>query len=411
MAELFLLLYYFYCYHIVEGKKIKVTIYHSLLFSFFILLFIFGGYLFSVDAGVTLNIYVLLIGWGYFFLQFFLYSHLRVLGIRGAILHALSMCLISSLNLTPPLNPLILLYPFFSPLLPNSNFPILNLFILYALPAFIFCRTMPLKKITCVLLLSVLGFSFSGQVVRENKSLKIAVIQVGLYFKKGGSTSDFFSDMMSFLNKNPTVDIIAFSENSVFTYKDKFNENLSESLLDNIYSNNLNQKFHFFIGFKGFKKINNIVTAYINKNDLILNQKRVLIPFIEKKGLFNSQSELLSEYFYVYKNINNRDVIIDGKLFSTSVCYDSLFPVFFSGKDKITIVQSNYHLLNNGYGYARLLKIGGVLSKFSTGINSLLVINIQDEGGTVVIDNNWNFDDAIFEESLSKPFFIIEHRY
>lgn len=407
MAEIFIILYYTYCYCVAANKGLKVITLHSLLFSFSILFFVFGEYFLSLGEDIMFNFYLFLIGWGYFFLQFFLYSHLRKSGVRGALHHAVFMCFLSSLSLMPPLNPLILLYPYISFLLPSTEYPILNLFILYVLPSFIFCDTTFLKKTTCILFFFTLGMSFSEQET-QRKNLRMAIVQVGLYFKLGGDTSTFFPDLISFLDETPNIDIIVFSENSVFTYKDKFNENLSEKLLSNIYSNKLNDKFHFFIGFKGFENINNIVTAYINKNKLIINQKRVLIPFVEKEGVLNSQTELHSDYFYLYRSIINRDISIDGKLFKTAICYDSLFPLFFSRKNNVVIVQSNYHLLDRGYGYSRLLKIGGILSKFSDGVKSQLVVNIQDEGGTIVIYNKWNFDNAVFRRSLSEPFLIID---
>ncbi len=54
-------------------------------------------------------------------------------------------------------------------------------------------------------------------IIKNN--IKIAVVQVGLYFEQHDSISSFFQDFHSFLKSNPDIDMVAFSENNVFTYK------------------------------------------------------------------------------------------------------------------------------------------------------------------------------------------------
>ncbi|ENE90043.1 aatD domain protein [Escherichia coli P0304777.2] len=46
------------------------------------------------------------------------------------------------------------------------------------------------------------------------------------------------------------------------------------------------------------------------------------------------------------------------------------------------------------------------MSKFSVAPNGPL-INIQNYGGTIFIDKNWNIDMDIFEKSKVEPFVLI----
>ncbi|MEH3500548.1 hypothetical protein POU93_23605, partial [Escherichia coli] len=61
-----------------------------------------------------------------------------------------------------------------------------------------------------------------------------------------------------------------------------------------------------------------------------------------------------------------------------------------------------------GYGFERLQKLGGLLSKFSVGISSNLVINIQNNGGTIVINKDWKIDESLYLRSKVEPFIILE---
>ncbi|OSC12883.1 aatD domain protein [Escherichia coli] len=46
------------------------------------------------------------------------------------------------------------------------------------------------------------------------------------------------------------------------------------------------------------------------------------------------------------------------------------------------------------------------MSKFSVAPKSSL-INVQNYGGTIVVDKNWNIDMDIFERSKVEPFVLI----
>ncbi|WP_139817100.1 apolipoprotein acyltransferase [Escherichia coli] len=236
---------------------------------------------------------------------------------------------------------------------------------------------------------------------------KIAVVQVGLYYEKGGSTMRFFQDLLNFLNENEGVDMVVFSENSLYGFKNDYNRALTEQLLSDLKTHNLHQKHAFLLNMYGFKKINNIITMYLFQDDEIVNQKTSLIPFIEKKGLFNSQQDLSSVYFSVDKNIRNKLINFKGNSVKTLVCYDALFPAFHHNENNITIIQSDYNQLNKGAGYFKIKKYGSILSRFSNGINSKLFINIQNYGGTIVMNEDWDINMDLFEKSKEEPFFIV----
>ncbi|EFO0452394.1 hypothetical protein D0W87_25265, partial [Escherichia coli] len=73
----------------------------------------------------------------------------------------------------------------------------------------------------------------------------------------------------------------------------------------------------------------------------------------------------------------------------------------------VVFIQSNYKLLDKGYGYDRLTFFASYLAKFLNGMHSQLVVNVQNYGGTVVIYNDWSIDHKIYEISKNEPFFII----
>lgn len=74
----------------------------------------------------------------------------------------------------------------------------------------------------------------------------------------------------------------------------------------------------------------------------------------------------------------------------------------------IILIQSNYALLDSGAGFERLQRIATFLAKFTNGLQSKLVINIQNTGGTVVLSDQWKINNEIFERSKNAPFFIID---
>lgn len=404
---------YFFCYYQAAYGKIKNIAFFSLLFSFVFLHYVFGEYFISRSSPFNLNTVLLFFCFLFFFMHFLLYFYLLKYGCYGMFAHAIIIVLFSLLNLIPPLTPLIILYAYIPEYLPNTKYPLLNMFVLNVIPNFLFYN---LKKnkyyayITIIFLtMSILFIKNNLTTTEEGKKTKVAIVQVGLYLNRFGNIASFFDDFLTFLKDNPDIDIIAFSENNIFTYKNSFNVNLSEKLLKLIYENRLNDKHHLLLGFSGFAEINNVVTVYLHKNTRIINQKKVLIPFIEKNGVLNRKEEISSEYFWVDKGISNNMIDIhNGRKINTSICYDALFPNVISERAYITFIQSNYQLLDKGYGFERLQFLGGVLSKFSIGMNSDFIINIQNSGGTIVINKDWKIEQDIYRSSKREPFVIFD---
>lgn len=93
---------------------------------------------------------------------------------------------------------------------------------------------------------------------------------------------------------------------------------------------------------------------------------------------------------------------------STYICYDALFPDAYQEVSDIVLIQSNYALLDKGYGFERLQHIATYLAKFVNGLKSKMVINVQNTGGTVVLFNGWRIDNNIYETSKTEPFFVID---
>ncbi|ENE3290215.1 hypothetical protein ABM953_004924, partial [Escherichia coli] len=164
----------------------------------------------------------------------------------------------------------------------------------------------------------------------------------------------------------------------------------------------------FFLSFNGLGNVNNVVTLYLHKEKQIINQKIKLIPFVEKEGILNKKEDITSNYFWFDRSLKNSIFNIEGVFVNTSICFDALFPQIALDNTNLTIIQSNYSLLNKGYGFERLQKLGGLLSKFSVGISSNLVINIQNNGGTIVINKDWKIDESLYLRSKVEPFIILE---
>ncbi|EGE1583184.1 hypothetical protein DMN43_22865 [Escherichia coli] len=407
-----ILLLYLFCYYIASYGRFVSILCSSLIFSVVFLYYIFGGYLIPHYSIYDINIILILVGFIFFFTKFSLFSYLMKYGFYGVVLHATTMCLIHLLDIVPPLTPLIMLYSYIPEYLPKSAYPSFNMFVLYLVPAIIFYGVkisycgLPVFFIISIIFLS---FYFNNSTsMNEGTRVKVAVIQVGLYVEKNGGIISFFDDLLSFLKDNPDVDIVVFSENNIFTYKDIYNISLSEKLIDIIRVNSLTDKHHLLLSFNGFNAINNVVTVYMHQHVKVINQKESLIPFIEKKGFFNKKEDILSEYFWVDTGLSNQILRIKKYPVRTSICYDSLFPDFISERAALTIVQSNYQLLDKGNGFERLQKLGGILSKFSIGANSNILINIQSSGGTIFIDRNWKVDEDVYFKSKKEPFVIID---
>ena len=397
---------YFFCL-----RRVALPLCACICLLTFILLYeIFGAFFFTALPKPNINYWLFLFGFVYFSLWFSTFFWLGRYGLLGVLLHSLIMVFPSLSKVMLPLHPFILFYPKSEFLLPSTHYPLLNLFCLFFISGLIFCKSShPLK--VGVLLLLLCTFSLKNIYINDaphKSDIKIAVVQVGLYFEKGGNTTDFLNDLLAFLDKHPKVNSIVFSENNVFSFKNPYNENLSEKLLNDIKKLNLQRKFHFFLSFNGYKDFNNIVTLYLFGDEMRLNQKKTLIPFIEKSGFFNKRNDMSSEYYYIYKSHENSLFNIMGTSVSTYICYDALFPEMKANWGNVVLIQSNYKLLDKGYGYDKLKYFATYLAKFLNGMQSQVVINVQNYGGTVVLYNDWRIDHSIYETSRNEPFFILD---
>ncbi|MDM2845532.1 hypothetical protein OGY83_18095 [Citrobacter sp. Cpo090] len=379
------------------------------LFTFIFLNDIFGAFLFSFKPHILFNFWVFLFGLLYFVFWFASFYWLSRLGIIGVFLHSLLMTAISISKIIFPLHPFILLYPQFNTFLPETDYGILNLFLLFFFVGVFFCNIqLKLKGLVLVSFFLVCFFHHNSATVINNTNTRLAIVQVGLYYEKGGNTSDFFRDLLSFLKKNTDIDAVVFSENNLYSYKKEHNQKLTEELIDNIISSKIHEKYHLFLSFSGFKDINNVVTYYHHKSKVLFNQKKTLIPFIEKKGLLNNKESMQSNYFHIDSNLDNHFFDVKDSLISTFICYDALFPGFAKKKSDMILIQSNYKLLDNGYGHDRLKIYATYLAKFINGLKSNIIVNIQNHGGTVILFNDWSVDHDTYMTSLSEPFFIID---
>lgn len=370
---------------------------------------IFGAYFLSLSSELKINSWILLCGLLYYFVWFFSFLHLSHFGLLGVLLHSLVMVSFSFFKLLFPLHPFILLYPHASTFLPATESTFLNLFLLFFLVGVVFVRINLPSKLAFFLfsiIFSTLTTPADSKV--EKKKLKIAVVQVGLYFKKGGTTKNFFPDLLDFLDRHPGINTIAFSENNFFSYKSEYNTNMAEQLLSDINKKKLSNKYHIFLSFSGYKDFNNIITLYQFLETNKINQKMTLIPFIEKPGIFNTTTSPDTEFYSVRENYKKSIFNIMGSSVSTYICYDALFPEAGHKAGDIVLIQSNYSLLNNGHGFERLKRIATYLAKFVNGMQSDIVINIQNTGGTVVLFDGWRVDHEIYEKSKNEVFFVID---
>ncbi|ELO4330979.1 hypothetical protein QUQ33_003944 [Escherichia coli] len=400
---------FFACYFFCFSKQ-RINLGVSIFFFTIVFLYeIFGAYFFTLSPNLHINAWILLCGLLYFYFYFSSFLFFARFGLSGLLLHSLVMVCISFTKIIFPLHPLILLYPYAERLLPATESTFINLFMLFFWSGVLFCRCSLSSRIVCVIFLFIF-FLISNSQVKESKKvdIKIAIVQIGLYFEKGGSTTKFFDELMNFLNTHQEVNAIVFSENNFFSYKTQYNKEMSERLLSAIKQNRLHHKFHFFLSFSGYRDFNNIITLYQYDNIRKINQKKILIPFVEKPGLFNSLSALASEFYSVDKHHRNTIFNIMNSSVSTYICYDALFPDTDNKPGDILLIQSNYALLDKGYGFERLQHIATYLAKFINGLQSKIVINIQNTGGTVVIFNGWHIDNNIYKMSKTEPFFVID---
>nr|WP_250187681.1 apolipoprotein acyltransferase [Escherichia coli] len=240
------------------------------------------------------------------------------------------------------------------------------------------------------------------------QKIKIGVVQVGLYYQLGGNTTDFLSDLLNFVKENNDIDIVAFSENTIYGFKSQLSKKITQKIISDIKISNMHQRHAFIFNFFGFDNINNVVSVYYYKDKTFINQKKSLIPFVEQKWNFSDEGDNTSEYLTIHKDIINKNIIHNGINIKTYICYDALFPEIDKSDNELVIVQSNYKRLDKNDMYNRIIKNGSILGWFSVATNSSAYINIQNHGGTVLIRNNGKIDDDVFATSLKKPFFVID---
>lgn len=399
------------CLFLIRNRKIIAFATIFPLFLTFFLYQIFGAFFFSHKNDYFVNFLLLFCWGGYFLFWFFLFLFLCRYNYLGLFLHSLIMSSLSFFKIFPPIHPFILLYPSLNILLPCTSIPILNCFLLFIISGLLFLSKKIIKGILLASGVTLVVFStnlFTKPSKENIPPLRIMVIQVGLYFDKGGNTNNLFSDILSFIHKNPNIDLIVFSESPLLSFKTHYNKTFSENLLKKIKQYRLTERYHLFLNFSGYKEINNVVTVYRHKNREIINQKVALIPFIEKEGMLNRKQPMFSDYFFIDERRKNSELEIKNRLIKTNICYDAFFPPLHRNDNFMSVIQSSYNQLNYGKGYNELLTKGSVLAKFSVGLHSKYVINIQDHGGTVVLDEKWKTDDSIFNLSKETPFFLIE---
>ncbi|BHI70975.1 hypothetical protein JNE17039_45250 (plasmid) [Escherichia coli] len=240
----------------------------------------------------------------------------------------------------------------------------------------------------------------------SQKKLNIVIVQVGLYFETVGFNDNLFFDLVDFV-KNKDVDLIVFSENTFFGYKNKYIEKKTMQLMEYIEKNRINNNYGILLNLYGYRNINNVVSYFWYENKVSLHQKSKLIPFFEKRSIFNIFESLDSPFLYYNKDVNDSNYFNHkGKIISTHICYEGLFPRAVMETPDLSIIQSDYSRLHIGDNYDDLIVNGTLLSKFSVAPKSSL-INVQNYGGTIVVDKNWNIDMDIFEKSKIEPFVLI----
>ncbi|EFN8623802.1 apolipoprotein acyltransferase [Escherichia coli O51] len=309
------------------------------------------------------------------------------------------------MGILPPLTPVILYYKYDFIFLPKTSISALNLFVITLFFSLLFKHNINNRKRLLFLLLCMVLCSNSNLPPKLNKK-KVAVVQVGLYFKQGGRHDTFYNDLKLFLSKN-NVDIVVFSENVYYGYKNHYIAERTRQLIKKIEQDKLFMKHPILLSFYGYEHINNVVAVYWSQQDMILRQKEILVPFFEK-GVFGEEYALISDRLNQPKSKNKHGYFtIDNLRINARICYDALFPSISEIPPGLTIIQSDYSWLNNGDAYKDTILNGSILSRFSANIHSPL-INIQNYGGTFVISNDWEINWDVYSKSLYMPFIVVE---
>ncbi|ENR9606994.1 acyltransferase [Escherichia coli] len=397
-----IVLLYFFAYYLAARKR-----WARLFFTIFLYSIIFSGIYFSgvfLEYYGSSNLYLSFVLLCYNMITLVIYSFLSSYGLPGACLYALLLTSLSVFGMFIPLNPLIVLYYDYPGILPRTDIPVLNLLMLNIIPAVIFSQKILFPLRFLMLLFPLL---WKTPVNITHNPLNIVIVQVGLYFKKAGARGNFYTDLNDFV-RNKKVDLVILSENVFFGYKNDYIKERTKHLLEQLKDNRFHYKYGILMNFYGYKDINNVVSAFWHKEEFLLHQKSKLIPFFEKKSFYNSPEPSTSPFLYYKRTYNEQDILYFNNIkMSVHICYEGLFPEGKSQRKDISIVQSDYSWLSDNHKYDNTLINGSILSKFSVSPNTPL-INVQNYGGTVLIDKNWKIDMDLFNRSKTEPFLFTQ---
>ncbi|WNT91007.1 hypothetical protein QMY53_05049 (plasmid) [Escherichia coli TW14425] len=403
MMQYIIVFLYLFCFYAAARRKWLMLLLTIFLFSLLI-----SGNMFNENIlkyKKNLGLFLLPVFLCYTIVIFYTYAFLKNYGFIGVFLYAFLLTLLSFLELFIPLNPLIVLYGDIAKFLPKTDIPILNLLVLNLIPAIAFSLKLSfLYRFLVLVFVFLLTYKSPGNITHN--PLNIVVIQVGLYFKKTGFRDNLYYDLNAFI-KEKKVDLIIFSENVFFGHKNDYIKEKTNYFLTQMKDDRFNHKYGVLMNFYGYNDINNVVTAFWHQDSFLLHQKSKLIPFFEKKGFFNSHEPLKSPFIFYDKKHSNQNIFnLKNTKISVHICYEGLFPEVLSQNSNISVVQSDYLRLDNGYNYDNVLIKGSILSKFSVAPNTPF-INVQNYGGTVLINKNWEVDMDLFYKSKTEPFLFI----
>ncbi|EFO4662374.1 TPA: acyltransferase [Escherichia coli] len=394
---------YLLCYYYASRKSWSCLFLISFLEAFFLCINMFNQNISLISD--SLGLFFMPILFGYNIVVFTTFAFLNRYLYWGGGVHAFLLTAMSTLGLIIPLNPLILLYNEFSSFLPVTDIPALNLFILNLFPTIIF----KFNIIFYIALASIISYIFFTERTPASiyhKPLNIVVVQVGLYLRNNGFNNNIYNDLEAYI-KGKKVDLIVFSENVFFGHKNDYIKKKTDIFINNLKDGGYNFKYGIVMNLYGYNDINNVVSVFWHKNSFITHQKTKLIPFFEKRSVFNSYEPLSSSFLYYNKEKKQNIFNIKQHIVGVHICYEALFPEIFIPKYNISLIQSDYSRLNGGYNYDNVLINGSILSKFAVAPN-IPFINVQNYGGTVLIKNDWTIDMGLFNKSKTEAFLYVQ---
>ncbi|HAX5210227.1 TPA: apolipoprotein acyltransferase [Escherichia coli] len=400
-----LLFLFLYCHWLAVSGKIKYLLCVIIVYSFLLSIEIFHEYFFALSPVFHLNVIVFMCVIIYNTIQLSLYYILAHKKGLGGVIYATISTAISGLHIAPPLNPVILYYKYNVFFLPNTSYPVINLYLINILIALCFIVGLRLMFILLCGYLFVFFLPVRGSDSEKMPAKNIGIIQVGLYYRNGGTPEHFYDDLVQFI-KNNDIDIVIFSENVYFGSKNNFIQKNTDNLLSRIRSDNEINEHAFLFNFYGYKDINNVVSVFMKKDEVQVHQKMALIPFIEQRYFFNYPESLSSDYVQIDNNIKNSNYFtLNNTKINVHICYEALFPEIKEYKG-ISVVQSDYIKLNRGRDYQATIINGSLLAKFSVAPN-IPLINIQNYGGTVILSNDWRINKDFYKRSEKEPFLVV----